>query len=40
MSARLIDGKAVAQQVRAEVRIEIEQWCAAGADSPLATVCG
>ena len=39
MSARLIDGKAVAQQVRAEVHIEIEQWCAAGGRQPgLATV--
>ena len=39
MSARLIDGKAVAQQVRAEVRIEIEQWCAGGGRQPgLATV--
>jgi methylenetetrahydrofolate dehydrogenase (NADP+)/methenyltetrahydrofolate cyclohydrolase len=39
MSARLIDGKAVAQQVREEVRAEIETWCAGGGRRPgLATV--
>ncbi len=39
MSARLIDGKAVAQQVRTEVRDEIEQWCAGGGQRPgLATI--
>lgn len=39
MSARLIDGKAVAQQVRSEVRDEIEQWCAGGGQRPgLATI--
>ena len=39
MSATVIDGKAVAQQVRAELRDEIEQWCAAGNQRPgLATV--
>jgi methylenetetrahydrofolate dehydrogenase (NADP+)/methenyltetrahydrofolate cyclohydrolase len=39
MSARLIDGKAVAQQVRAEVREEIDSWVAGGGPRPgLATV--
>ena len=39
MSARLIDGKAVAQQVRTELRDEIERWLAAGGQRPgLATV--
>jgi methylenetetrahydrofolate dehydrogenase (NADP+) / methenyltetrahydrofolate cyclohydrolase len=39
MSARLIDGKAVAQEVRAELREEIERWLAAGGQRPgLATV--
>ncbi len=39
MSARLIDGKAIAQQVRSEVRDEIEQWCGAGGRRPgLATI--
>jgi methylenetetrahydrofolate dehydrogenase (NADP+)/methenyltetrahydrofolate cyclohydrolase len=37
--ARLIDGKAVAQQVRAEVRAEIEAWVGGGGGRPgLATV--
>jgi methylenetetrahydrofolate dehydrogenase (NADP+) / methenyltetrahydrofolate cyclohydrolase len=39
MSARLIDGKAVAQQVRSELRGQIERWIAAGGPRPgLATV--
>jgi methylenetetrahydrofolate dehydrogenase (NADP+) / methenyltetrahydrofolate cyclohydrolase len=39
MSAQLIDGKAVAQQVRAEVRQRIEAWLAGGGQRPgLATV--
>jgi methylenetetrahydrofolate dehydrogenase (NADP+) / methenyltetrahydrofolate cyclohydrolase len=39
VSARLIDGKAVAQQVRSEVREEIEQWCTGGGQRPgLATI--
>jgi methylenetetrahydrofolate dehydrogenase (NADP+)/methenyltetrahydrofolate cyclohydrolase len=39
MSATLIDGKAVAQQVRSEVRDEIELWCAEGGQRPgLATI--
>ena len=39
MTATSIDGKAVAQQVRAEVRDEIEAWVAAGGRRPgLATV--
>ncbi len=39
MSAQLIDGKAVAQQVRAEVRQRIEAWMAGGGQRPgLATV--
>jgi methylenetetrahydrofolate dehydrogenase (NADP+)/methenyltetrahydrofolate cyclohydrolase len=39
MTATLIDGKAVAQQVRAEVRQEIEAWVAGGGPRPgLATV--
>jgi methylenetetrahydrofolate dehydrogenase (NADP+) / methenyltetrahydrofolate cyclohydrolase len=39
MSARLIGGKAVAQQVRAEVREEIDSWVAGGGPRPgLATV--
>ncbi len=39
MSAKLIDGKAIAQAVRAEVRAEIEAWRAAGGRRPgLATV--
>jgi methylenetetrahydrofolate dehydrogenase (NADP+) / methenyltetrahydrofolate cyclohydrolase len=39
MSARLIDGKAVAQQVRAEVRQRIEAWVTGGGQRPgLATV--
>jgi methylenetetrahydrofolate dehydrogenase (NADP+) / methenyltetrahydrofolate cyclohydrolase len=39
MSARLIDGRAVAQAVRGEVAAEIESWCAAGGPRPgLATV--
>jgi methylenetetrahydrofolate dehydrogenase (NADP+)/methenyltetrahydrofolate cyclohydrolase len=39
MSAQLLDGKAVAQQVRAEVRQRIEAWVAGGGQHPgLATV--
>ena len=39
MSARLIDGKAIAQQVRAEVREQIEAWVRGGGRRPgLATV--
>lgn len=39
MSATVIDGKAIAQQVRAEVRDEIEAWVAGGGQRPgLATV--
>jgi methylenetetrahydrofolate dehydrogenase (NADP+)/methenyltetrahydrofolate cyclohydrolase len=37
--ATLIDGKAVSQQVREEVRADVAAWCAAGNDHPgLATV--
>jgi methylenetetrahydrofolate dehydrogenase (NADP+)/methenyltetrahydrofolate cyclohydrolase len=39
MSAKLIDGKAIAQAVRGEVAAEIESWCAGGGPRPgLATV--
>ena len=39
MAARLIDGKAIAQQVRAEVAADVEAWVAAGHPRPgLATV--
>jgi methylenetetrahydrofolate dehydrogenase (NADP+)/methenyltetrahydrofolate cyclohydrolase len=39
MAAELIDGKAIAQQVRAEVRADVEAWVAAGHEPPgLATV--
>jgi methylenetetrahydrofolate dehydrogenase (NADP+)/methenyltetrahydrofolate cyclohydrolase len=39
MSARVIDGKAVAQQVRTEVRAEVDAWVAGGGRRPgLATV--
>jgi methylenetetrahydrofolate dehydrogenase (NADP+) / methenyltetrahydrofolate cyclohydrolase len=39
VSAKLIDGKAIAQRVRAEVRDEVEAWVAAGNPRPgLATV--
>jgi methylenetetrahydrofolate dehydrogenase (NADP+)/methenyltetrahydrofolate cyclohydrolase len=39
MTATLIDGKAVSQQVRAEVRKEVEAWVAGGGRRPgLATV--
>src|SRR4051812_7164509 len=39
MAAELIDGKAIAQQVRAEVRADVEAWVAAGHAAPgLATV--
>jgi methylenetetrahydrofolate dehydrogenase (NADP+)/methenyltetrahydrofolate cyclohydrolase len=39
VSANLIDGKAIAQAVREEVRREIEAWCAGGGQRPgLATV--
>ena len=39
MSAKLIDGKAIAQHVRAEVREEVAAWVAAGNPRPgLATV--
>ncbi|MGH2891350.1 MAG: bifunctional methylenetetrahydrofolate dehydrogenase/methenyltetrahydrofolate cyclohydrolase FolD [Solirubrobacteraceae bacterium] len=39
MTAKLIDGKAIAQQVRAEVRDEIDAWMADGGRRPgLATV--
>ena len=39
MSATLIDGKAIAQQVRSEVREEVDAWVAAGNPRPgLATV--
>jgi methylenetetrahydrofolate dehydrogenase (NADP+)/methenyltetrahydrofolate cyclohydrolase len=39
MAAELIDGKAIAQQVRADVRAEVEAWVAAGHEPPgLATV--
>jgi methylenetetrahydrofolate dehydrogenase (NADP+) / methenyltetrahydrofolate cyclohydrolase len=39
MSARLIDGKAIAQQVRAEVREQVTEWVDSGGRRPgLATV--
>jgi len=38
MSATLIDGKAIAQQVRAEVREEIEAWVSGGGRRPGLTV--
>src|SRR3954466_4202532 len=39
MAAQVIDGKAIAQQVRAEVRADVEAWVAAGHRTPgLATV--
>jgi len=39
MTATLIDGKAIAQEVRGEIRAEVEEWCAAGNARPgLATV--
>ncbi len=39
MSAQIIDGKAIAAQVRAEVRAAIDAWCAQGGRRPgLATV--
>jgi methylenetetrahydrofolate dehydrogenase (NADP+)/methenyltetrahydrofolate cyclohydrolase len=39
MAAEVIDGKAIAQQVRDEVRAEVEAWVAAGNPQPgLATV--
>jgi methylenetetrahydrofolate dehydrogenase (NADP+) / methenyltetrahydrofolate cyclohydrolase len=39
MSATVIDGKTVAQQVRSEVRAEVEQWIADGGQRPgLATI--
>ncbi|HUO69615.1 MAG TPA: bifunctional methylenetetrahydrofolate dehydrogenase/methenyltetrahydrofolate cyclohydrolase FolD [Solirubrobacteraceae bacterium] len=39
MTATLIDGKAIAQEVRNEVRDEVVAWCAAGGRRPgLATV--
>jgi methylenetetrahydrofolate dehydrogenase (NADP+)/methenyltetrahydrofolate cyclohydrolase len=39
MSADLIDGKAVAQAVRSEVRVDVEAWVASGGQPPgLATV--
>jgi methylenetetrahydrofolate dehydrogenase (NADP+)/methenyltetrahydrofolate cyclohydrolase len=39
MAAEIIDGKAIAQQVRAEVRDEVAAWVAAGNPQPgLATV--
>ena len=39
MTATLIDGKAVAQQVRAEVRAEVDEWRAGGHHPPgLATI--
>jgi len=39
MTATLIDGKAIAQQVRAEVRAEVQEWTAGGHHPPaLATI--
>jgi len=39
MAAELIDGKAIAQQVRAEVRDDVAAWVAAGHEPPgLATI--
>src|SRR5215216_1585508 len=39
MAAGIIDGKAIAQQVRTEVRQDVEAWVRAGHDAPgLATV--
>jgi methylenetetrahydrofolate dehydrogenase (NADP+)/methenyltetrahydrofolate cyclohydrolase len=39
VAAELIDGRAIAQQVRAEVRADVEAWMAAGHEPPaLATV--
>ncbi len=39
MAAEIIDGRAIAQQVRAEVRAGVEAWVAAGHEPPgLATV--
>jgi methylenetetrahydrofolate dehydrogenase (NADP+)/methenyltetrahydrofolate cyclohydrolase len=39
MSARVIDGKAVSERVRADVRAEVEEWTRAGNPAPgLATI--
>ena len=39
MTATLIDGKAIAQQVRSEVRAEVQEWTAGGQHPPgLATI--
>jgi len=39
MAGEIIDGRAIAQQVRAEVRADVEAWVAAGHEPPgLATV--
>src|SRR3954451_3725535 len=39
MSAEIIDGKAIAQEVRAEVRAEVAEWIGSGGRQPgLATV--
>jgi methylenetetrahydrofolate dehydrogenase (NADP+)/methenyltetrahydrofolate cyclohydrolase len=39
MTATLIDGKAIAQQVRSEVRAEVQEWTAGGHHPPgLATI--
>jgi methylenetetrahydrofolate dehydrogenase (NADP+)/methenyltetrahydrofolate cyclohydrolase len=39
MTAALIDGRAIARQVRGEVRAEVQAWCAAGNPRPgLATI--
>jgi methylenetetrahydrofolate dehydrogenase (NADP+)/methenyltetrahydrofolate cyclohydrolase len=39
MSAQIIDGQAVADQIRAEVKAEIDRWCGEGGRRPgLATV--
>jgi methylenetetrahydrofolate dehydrogenase (NADP+)/methenyltetrahydrofolate cyclohydrolase len=39
VTATLIDGRAIAQEVRGEVRAEVEAWCAAGNPRPgLATI--
>jgi methylenetetrahydrofolate dehydrogenase (NADP+) / methenyltetrahydrofolate cyclohydrolase len=39
MTATMIDGRAIAQQVRGEVRADVQAWCAAGNPQPgLATI--
>ncbi len=40
MAAQIIDGKAIAEQVREEIKIEVEKLAASGVKPGVATILG